>query len=225
MSTVCIRFVCGDGSQFRPLSGQCPQCIALLRAGCCSVGFSSSKHAIKMHSVTHFRFWLTEVTTCWSKTAHPYGQQPEQCSGTLCWAFFKPLSPKLRGQDGFRPKVWCPISTLVPSETADFGQFGATETANFGRFGAAETADLVDLGAPRRGFGRFGGAETGILDILGGVLLDLCAHRAHTVHTFGYCLLPRSRTPDFFPQNWVLHGCCGCTTAIQLLVDHCLPPF
>ena len=52
-----------------------------------------------------------------------------------------------------------------------------------------------------------------------------CLIRARTVHTFGYCLLPRSRTPDFSLQNWVLHGCCGCRTAIQLLVDHWLPPF
>ena len=52
-----------------------------------------------------------------------------------------------------------------------------------------------------------------------------CLIRARTVHTFGYCLLPRFRAPDFFPQNWVLHGCCRCRTAIQLLVDHPLPPF
>ena len=26
-----------------------------------------------------------------------------------------------------------------------------------------------------------------------------------------------------FPQNWVLHGCCGCRTAVQLLVDRWLP--
>ena len=58
-----------------------------------------------------------------------------------------------------------------------------------------------------------------------GVLLDPCAHRACNVHTFGYCLLPRCRMPDFSLQNWVLHGCCGCRTAIQLLVDHWLPPF
>ena len=28
-----------------------------------------------------------------------------------------------------------------------------------------------------------------------------CLIRARTMHTFGYCLLPRSKTPDFFPQN------------------------
>ena len=33
-----------------------------------------------------------------------------------------------------------------------------------------------------------------------GVLLDPCVHRARTVLTFGYRLLPRSRTPGFFHE-------------------------
>ena len=34
-----------------------------------------------------------------------------------------------------------------------------------------------------------------------GVLLHLCVHCACTVHSFGYCLLPRSRVPEFFPHR------------------------
>ena len=70
-------------------------------------------------------------------------------------------------------------------------------------------AQLLSFGASRGNFALWG----------------CCLIRARTVHTFGYCLLPRSRAPGFFPQNWVLHGCCGCRTAIQLLVNHWLPPF
>ena len=54
-----------------------------------------------------------------------------------------------------------------------------------------------------------------------GVLLDLCAHCAY----FWVLFITQIQNACFFPQNWVLHGYCGCRTAIQLLVDHWLSPF
>ena len=53
-----------------------------------------------------------------------------------------------------------------------------------------------------------------------GVLLDRCAHRAYFWVLLYY---PDPEHMNFLPQNWVLHGCCGCRTAIQLLVDCWLP--
>ena len=51
-----------------------------------------------------------------------------------------------------------------------------------------------------------------------GVLLDpaLCIQ-------FGIVENPDPECLDVSPQNWVLHACCGCRTASQLLVDRWLP--